>query len=171
MLRSGPADGRVVGTLFRILVVDDNPANVHLLQQKGLSSIAHPFQLDWVKDGSEALDFLFRRDSHANAPRPDLVLMDINMPILNGLEALRVIKGDAELRLIPVIMFSTSAEPDEVWQSYHAYANCYVQKPASLECLVKLIGAIESFWMDFAILPGRSVARQTAEGQKQCDDS
>ncbi len=161
MLKCGPADGRASGTLFRILVVDDNPADVYLLQQEALSTISRPHRLDWVKDGSEALDFLHRRGSHANALRPDLVLLDINMPLVNGLEALREIKSDPELSIIPVIMLSTSAVPDEVRESYQAHANCYVQKPTTLEQLVRLIGVIESFWMDLAILPGPSLAFQT----------
>jgi CheY-like chemotaxis protein len=138
--------------MFRILVVDDDPAAGYLLQ-KLMKDLQRPHELYLVKDGLEALDFLHRRGAYNHIPLPNLILLDVHMPRLSGLEALAVIKSDPELRLIPVIMLSTSNQPDEVRRSYEAHANCYVQKPTDLEGSVKLVQAVEAFWIDFALPP------------------
>jgi len=152
--------------MFRILVVEDNPADFFLLKET-FGTLSCPHSLDWVKDGAEALDFLDRRESHADALRPDLVLMDINMPGISGLEALRTIKRDPELCMIPILMLSTSAWPDEVRESYQVHANSYVQKPTTLERAARLVRAIESFWIDFAISPGPRVASPNGEARSR----
>ena len=154
--------------MFLILVVDDNPGDVSLLKEL-MKTLSRPYHIDWVQDGSEALDFLFRRGCYANAMRPNLVLMDMNMPRLTGLEALDALKSDPELRMIPVIMLSSSTLPAEVRQSYQAHVNCYVQKPMSLEQSLRLVRAIEAFWIDFVILPsadgyGSSTVHSTVSG-------
>jgi chemotaxis family two-component system response regulator Rcp1 len=150
--------------VFRILVVEDNPADAFLLKET-FQILSSPYHLDWVKDGSDALDLLYRRGSYANTSRPSLVLMDLNMPGVNGLEVLRAIKSDPDLSMVPVIMFSASAWPEEVRQSYGNYANGYVQKPTTLEQSVRLVRAIEAFWMDFVVLAGPSVAGHTGEAR------
>lgn len=142
--------------MFRILVVDDSPVDAALLME-GLKGVIRECQVDWVDDGAAALEFLRRRGAHAGAHRPQLILLDINMPRVTGLEALDAIKSDPDLRLIPVIVLSASPWPEDVRRSYSAHANSYVQKPTSLEGLELLIRAIEIFWMRVAILPEDTV--------------
>jgi chemotaxis family two-component system response regulator Rcp1 len=139
-----------VGSIFRILVVDDDPACANLLQEL-MKNVKHRYELHFAQDGVEALDFLHRRGSHAAAPRPNLILLDVNMPRLGGLETLSAIKSHPELRMIPVIMLSASSAPYDVRESYQAQANCYVQKPTDLERSVKLVQAVEAFWTEFAL--------------------
>lgn len=163
--------------MFRILLVDDSPVDAALLIE-GLKGLIRECQLDWVKDGAAALDFLRRHGAYAEAPRPQLILLDLNMPRLNGLEALDAIKSDPDLRLIPVIVLSASPWPDDVRRGYQAYANSYVEKPTSLAGLERLIRAIEIFWMHVAVLvepndqpsakyAGAAIAHSRAEAKSQ----
>jgi CheY-like chemotaxis protein len=122
--------------MFRILVVDDDPAGAYLLKEL-MQNVHHAYELHFVGDGFEALDFLRCRGKYAAARRPNLILLDINMPRLGGLETLSAIKSDPDLCLIPVIMLSTASDPNEVRKSYQARS-------------VKLVKAIEAFWMEFA---------------------
>jgi len=139
--------------MFRVLIVDDDPAVSHLL--RGLmQDVRHAHELHFAGDGVEALDYLHGRGDHAGAPRPHLILLDVNLPRLGGLETLSAIKTDPRLSAIPVIMLSTSSAPHDVRDSYLLHASCYVEKPAGLERSVKLVKAIEAFWMDFACLSG-----------------
>lgn len=140
------------GKVFRILVVDDDPAEAHVLQEL-MKNLQRKYELHAARDGVEALEFLRRQGAHAEASRPDLILLDVSMPRFGGLETLSTIKSDPELCVIPVIMFSTSGSARDVRQSYQARANCYVQKPADLKRFVKLLQAVETFWMEFALLP------------------
>lgn len=153
-------------SVFRLLVVEDNPADVYLLKDT-FRVFSQPYQVDWAKDGVEALNILFRRGPHEKALRPDLILMDINMPGLSGLEVLRTIKSDPDLMVVPVVMFSASAWPEEVQQSYRAHANCYVQKPTNLDEYSRFVRAIESFWIEFAMLPGPSRAGYSWEASSE----
>jgi CheY-like chemotaxis protein len=140
------------GQIFHILVVDDDRAGAQLMRRV-MKNLRARYELHFVWDGVEALDFLHRRGAHSEAPRPNLVLLDINMPRLGGLETLSAIKSDPELYVIPVIMLSTSNSSDDVQECYKARANCFVQKPIDLERSMKLLQAIETFWIDFALLP------------------
>jgi len=142
-----------VANVFRILVVDDDPAGARLFQEL-MKNLHRRHELHIARDGVEALEFLNRQGAHRAAPRPDLILLDINMPRLGGVETLSAIKSDPQLCVIPVIMLSTSGSPEDVWESYQARANAYVQKPTSLERTVKLVQAVEAFWIEFALLPG-----------------
>jgi CheY-like chemotaxis protein len=155
--------------VFHILVVDDDRASAELL--RGLmKNLRGRYELYFAWDGIEALDFLRRRGAHAEVPRPNLILLDINMPRLGGLETLSAIKSDPELYMIPVIMLSTSSSFDDVRESYLARANCFVQKPIDLDRSVKLLLSIETFWMDFVLFPpysGMSIAPVPAEAQNQ----
>jgi two-component system, chemotaxis family, response regulator Rcp1 len=139
--------------MFRILIVDDDPAVSHLLNGL-MQDVRHAHELHFAGDGVDALDFLHGRGDRAGAPRPNLILLDVNMPRLGGLETLSAIKTDPQLSTIPVIMLSTSGQPRDVCDSYLFHAACYVEKPANLERSVKLVKAIEAFWMDFACLCG-----------------
>jgi CheY-like chemotaxis protein len=138
--------------MFRILVVDDDPVAAYLLR-KCVKNLPSPPELFLVGDGAEALDFLYGRRAHTGAPRPNLILLDLHMPYLDGIETLAGIKGDPWLRAIPVIMFSTSDARADVHRSYQAYANCYVQKTTDLEQTTKFIQCLLAFWGGFALLP------------------
>lgn len=140
------------GNIFRILVVDDNRAGAVLLQEV-MTNLRRRYELHFAGDGVEALDFLHGRGAFPDAPRPNLILLDIDMPRLGGLETLQAIKSDPELCVIPVIMFSASVSPQHVQESYRARANCYLPKPSGLEHSRKLVQILEDFWVDSAILP------------------
>jgi two-component system, chemotaxis family, response regulator Rcp1 len=157
--------------VFHILVVDDDRAGAELLREL-MKNLRGRYELHFVWDGIEALDFLHRRGAHADVPRPKLVLLDINMPRLGGLETLSAIKSDPELYMIPVIMLSTSSSLDDVRESYLARANCFVQKPINLDRSVKLVQSIETFWMDFVLLPhhsGPPIASESAEATSRTE--
>ena len=138
--------------MFRLLIVEDNPAEAALMRDL-LKTLRRPHELYFAADGLDALDFLHCRGAYADAPRPNLILLDVQMPRMNGHDFLTSIKNDPQFSVIPVIMLSTSIRPEDISRAYQAHANCYVQKPNSLERAEKLIRAIEAFWIDVAILP------------------
>lgn len=138
-------------SLFHILITDDDPAFVHALRCV-LQTISRPCELHWAKDGLDALDFLYRRNSHHAAPTPHVILMDVDMPRMNGLRAIRAIRSDSALSGIPVIMLSGAALPAVVRATYGEHANAFVRKPADLKQLADFLRAIEAFWMQFAVL-------------------
>lgn len=118
-----------------------------------MRSVPRPHEMYSVGDGIDALDFLQCRPPYVDAPRPNLILLDINMPRMDGFEFLARVKTDAELCVIPVIVLSASDSPQDIRKAYEGHANCYVQKPRNLERANRVIQAIEAFWMDVAILP------------------
>lgn len=137
-----------------ILLVEDNPGDVRLTRE-ALREGRMPTRLSVVGDGEEAPDFLHRRGRHAAAPRPDLILLDLNLPRMDGREVLAAIKSDDALRRIPVVVLTSSlAEPD-VLASYQLSANCYVAKPVDYEQFIRVVRAIEEFWLTVARLPRR----------------
>jgi chemotaxis family two-component system response regulator Rcp1 len=150
--------------MFRILVVDDDPASGYLLQTL-MKDLQRPHEFYVVKDGLDALDFLHHRGAYHDIPLPNLILLDFHMPRLNGPETLAAIKSHPELRFIPVIMLSTSDRPEDVRRSYEAQANCYVQKPTDLDRSVKLVRAVEAFWIEFA-LPAPSAGRNGEDSRR-----
>lgn len=139
---------------FEILLVEDNPGDVMLTQeafQEG--KLAHSLSI--AVDGEEAMDFLCRRGAYADAPRPDLILLDLNLPKKDGREVLTELKSDPELHQIPVIVLTTSeAEPD-VRNAYRLHANCYLTKPIQMDDFFRKIRLIEDFWLSVVRLPGR----------------
>jgi two-component system, chemotaxis family, response regulator Rcp1 len=137
---------------FHILITDDDPAFVHVLRRM-LKNLSRSCELHWAKDGLDALDFLHRRNSHREAPTPHIILMDVDMPRMNGLRALRAIRNDAALSAIPVIVLSGAALPAVVRASYLDHANAFVRKTVDLDRLGELLRAIEAFWMRSAVLP------------------
>ena len=140
--------------MFRLLIVDDNPGDAELLWQL-LRTLNGPHEAYFAIDGVDALDFLYCRGPYADAPLPNLILLDINMPRMNGHELLARLKSDAELSIIPVIMLSTSSSPNDIRRAYQLHVNCYVLKPTTLDRAQKLVQAVEAFWMDVAVLPPR----------------
>ena len=137
---------------FNILLVEDSPSDVHLMKEVFKETLI-PKNLYVVKDGLEALQFLRRQDHYKNAPRPSLILLDLNLPRLNGKEFLREIKNDFNLKVIPVIVFTTSTSPSDILKSYQNYANCYITKPLGIEELIKVVQVIESYWLQVVTLP------------------
>jgi CheY-like chemotaxis protein len=135
-----------------ILLVEDN-AGDHRLTQEALREGKVYNNLHWAKDGVEALDFLRRRGKHANAPRPDLILLDLNLPRKDGREVLSEIKSDEDLKTIPVVILTTSQAEEDVVKSYHLHANCYVTKPVDLEKFIVVVQSIDRFWLTIATLP------------------
>ena len=138
--------------MFRVLVVDDNPTIVSLLRE-AMKDLKQRHSLYDVADGLTALDFLNRRSQYANAPRPDLILLSMNLQQVKSLDILRGIKADSALRNIPVIVLSSSINPIDARKAYDSQANCYLQKPFDLERTCLLVKAIRALWMDFALIP------------------
>ncbi|MGA9552422.1 MAG: response regulator, partial [Candidatus Sulfotelmatobacter sp.] len=130
---------------LRLLLVDDNPADVELTRE-ALAKSPHHSEIESVEDGAEALAFLARRGKYANAVRPDLVLLDLNLPKRDGLAVLASMRAGPELRPIPVVIFSTSKLSKDIMRSYELGANCYVSKPGNLNDFFSAVKSIEDFW-------------------------
>jgi len=137
---------------IEILLVEDNPGDVGLTRRalKGAKVIN---RLSVVSDGVEALRFLRRQDSYANAPRPDLILLDLSLPKMDGREVLATIKQDPDLQSIPVVILSSSQSEQDILKSYRLHANCYITKPIDLQQFVGVVHSIENFWFTVVKLP------------------
>jgi CheY-like chemotaxis protein len=110
-------------------------------------------RVSWVKDGAEALDFLHRQGKHANAPRPDLILLDWYLPKRDGADVLEEIRSDPDLKLIPVVILTGSDRHTDVLKAYGLHANCYVTKPVDVSKFVDVVRSIEDFWLTVVKLP------------------
>jgi chemotaxis family two-component system response regulator Rcp1 len=137
---------------IEILLVEDSPGDIWLTRDILLKGSV-PKNISVVTDGEQALDYLFARGRYSNVRRPDLVLLDLNLPRRNGLEVLSVIKNDPDLRIITVIVLTTSGAASDVNSAYQANANCYIVKPVELEAFTSAIESIEQFWLSMALLP------------------
>ena len=137
---------------IEILLVEDNPGDVRLTQE-ALKSAKVRNNLHVTTSGEEALDFLRRQGKFGQAPRPGLILLDLNLPVKNGMEVLTEIKADEALRSIPVVILTTSQAEQDVLKAYDLNANCYVSKPLDLDQFVKVVRAIEGFWLSIVQLP------------------
>jgi CheY-like chemotaxis protein len=138
----------------RILLVEDSPSDV-CLTQKVMADARIANELYVVGDGDEALDFLYRRDPYADAPTPDMILLDLNLPRKDGREVLQEIKCDDTLKHIPVIVLTTSREEADVLQSYELHANSYIAKPIDLHEFIDVVRSIEGYWLTIVRLPAR----------------
>jgi chemotaxis family two-component system response regulator Rcp1 len=138
----------------QLLIVDDNPADLGLARE-ALARCSPLCQVCTAEDGAEALAFLTRREKYANAVRPDLVLLDLNLPKRDGLAVLAAMKAAPELRRIPVVIFSTSQLSRDIARSYELGANCYISKPGNLSEFFSTMKSIEQFWFGFVSLPPR----------------
>jgi CheY-like chemotaxis protein len=136
----------------RILLVEDNAGDVRLTRE-ALREADLAVQLVAVPDGEQALAFLRKEGAHHDARRPDLILLDLNLPRKNGLEVLEEIKGDPELRRTPVLMLTTSSSARDVSACYDRGVNCYVVKPLDLDDFTGLVQEINRFWLEVARLP------------------
>ena len=135
-----------------ILLVEDNPADVRLTREALKEGKVYN-NLHWAKDGVEALEFLRREGKHAAAPRPDIILLDLNLPKKDGREVLQDIKKDDKLKRIPVVILTTSKAEEDVLKSYNLHANCYVTKPVDLEQFIVVVKSIDMFWLTVVTLP------------------
>lgn len=137
---------------IEILLVEDSPSDTELtveaLKESGVVS-----RLNHVEDGVEAMDFLARRNSYASAPRPDLILLDLNLPRKDGREVLAELKADPDLRTIPVVVLTTSKADQDIAKAYQLQANCYIAKPVDFEQFVSVVRSIEHFWLEVVTLP------------------
>lgn len=136
----------------RILLVEDNPGDVRLTQE-AFREARVLVDLTVASDGIEAMDMLKRRGPYADFKRPDLILLDLNLPRKNGRELLTEIKADDELRRIPVIVMTTSKAEQDIHRAYNLNANCYITKPVDLEEFLNVVRSIEDFWLTIVTLP------------------
>ena len=136
----------------QILLVEDNPGDVRLTIE-ALKEAKVFNKLTVVKDGIEALSLLRRQGQHARAARPDLILLDLNLPKKDGREVLAEIKADNNLKHIPVVILTTSQDEQDVFKSYNLYANCYITKPVDLDQFITVVKSIEDFWLGIVVLP------------------
>ena len=135
-----------------ILLIEDSPSDADLAREAlGQGKILN--NLHFVEDGVEAMKFLRRKEPYLRVPRPDLILLDLNLPKKTGVEVLTEIKTDQSLKLIPVVILSTSAAQEDIIQSYSLHANCYITKPVDFVQFTKVIRLIEEFWLAVVKLP------------------
>nr|WP_204342509.1 response regulator [Micromonospora terminaliae] len=137
---------------MRVLLVEDDPADVALIEE-ALDAHALPTTLRHVPDGVEAMAFLRHQGQYADAPRPELILLDLNMPRMNGREVLAAVKADPWLQSIPVVVFTTSSIDADVLASYTAHANAYISKPIDMDDFERVVGQIHRFYGRTATLP------------------
>jgi len=135
-----------------ILLVEDNPGDVRLTIEALKEAKVHN-RLSVVSDGVEALAFLRNEGPYADAPRPDLILLDLNLPRKDGREVLAEVKSDPDLKLIPVVVLTTSRAEKDLFQAYESHANCYITKPVDFQQFLTVIKSIEDFWLSIVKLP------------------
>lgn len=137
---------------IRILLVEDSPGDV-LLTKEALREAKVATDLSVVGDGEAAMAFLRREGEHAEAPRPDLVLLDLNLPRKDGREVLEEVKNDPDLKRIPVIVLTTSSAEEDIVAAYDQHANSYIRKPVDLDKFLRVVRSIEDYWVGFVALP------------------
>lgn len=147
-----PENNKILGRPIDILLIEDNPRDITLFQE-AFDNGNTTNDIHVVRDGVEALDYMFKRGKHVNVMTPDIVFLDISMPKKNGIEVLQAIKADKELRMVPVIMLSTSNNKEDIVRAYKNYANSYIIKPIDFNKFVEIIKTVESFWMTLSELP------------------
>ena len=142
----------IAGRPIEILLVEDSSTDV-MLAEEALDRAKMRNNLHVVKDGVEAMAFLRREGPYANVPRPDLVLLDLNMPRKDGREVLAEVKADDDLKYIPVVVLTTSQAQADVLRAYGLHANCYISKPVDFEQFTDVVRAIDQFWFTVVTLP------------------
>ena len=141
---------------IEILLVEDNPGDVRLTAE-ALKKSRVRNKVHVVEDGVVAMEFLYQKGKFADAVRPDLILLDLNLPKKNGREILAEIKKDKDLKRIPVVVLTISNAEEDILQSYNLYANCYITKPIDLMKFIKVINSIENFWLTVVKLPKKKL--------------
>ncbi|WGV28134.1 response regulator [Halotia branconii] len=137
-----------------IFLVEDNKADIRLIQEALKNSLV-PHQVVIVRDGVDAMAFLRQEGEYADAPRPDLILLDLNLPKKDGREVLAEIKADPVLKRIPVVVLTTSKNEDDIFHSYDLHVNCYITKSRNLNQLFQIVKGIEDFWLSIVTLPSQ----------------
>lgn len=145
---------QAIGRLIEILLVEDNPADVRLTIE-ALNENKVLNNLSVAEDGEQALAFLRQQGPFASAPRPDVILLDLNLPRKNGREVLAAIKSDPNLKQIPVVILSSSEDDRDVLEAYRLHANCYITKPVDMNQFLTVVRSINSFWFSIVTLPPR----------------
>ena len=140
------------GKAIEILLVEDNPGDVRLIEE-ALKEGKVRNTLHVVYDGVEAITFLHKQGEYSEIPRPDLILLDLNLPKKDGREVLAEIKADENLKRIPVVVLTTSQSEKDILKSYDLYANCYITKPVDLDKFLEVVKSIEDFWLTVVKLP------------------
>lgn len=141
-----------IGKPIEILLVEDNPGDIRLTRE-GLKEGRIFNNLSVVEDGVAAMAFLRREGEYADAPHPDLILLDLNLPKKDGREVLKEIKSDPKLRRIPVVILTTSRAEEDIKGTYNQHANCYITKPVNFDQFVNVVKSIEDFWLTIVRLP------------------
>jgi len=136
-----------------ILLIEDNPGDVRLIKE-GLKENKVLNNLNVVKDGEKAIEFLKREGIYSQAPVPELIILDLNLPRKNGKEVLEYIKTNDELKLVPVVVLTSSKAEEDIISSYELNANCYITKPVNLDDFISVVKSIEFFWLCIVKLPG-----------------
>jgi two-component system, chemotaxis family, response regulator Rcp1 len=137
---------------IQVLLVEDNPGDVRLTREALKDAKMH-ISLEVARDGVEAMLILKQEGDYARSPRPDLILLDLNLPRKDGREVLKEIKESPELKSIPVVVLTTSESDKDILQSYMLHANCYITKPVSIGGLLKVVKSIDAFWLSVVKLP------------------
>jgi chemotaxis family two-component system response regulator Rcp1 len=143
---------RKIGMPLEILLVEDSPGDIRLTRE-AFKDAKVLVNLHVALDGEEAMAFLECKGTHVNSPRPDLILLDLNLPKKDGRAVLAEIKGNTMLQTIPVVILTTSASEADILKSYALHANCYITKPVDLEGFLKVVKSIDSFWLSVVKLP------------------
>ena len=139
---------------IEILLVEDSPSDAEFTVE-ALKEAKMRNHLSIAEDGVQAMEFLRRQGRYANAPRPDLIMLDLNLPRKDGREVLAELKADADLKMIPVVVLTTSRAEEDVLRAYQLHANCYITKPVDFQQFLSVVRAIESFWLFVVTLPPR----------------
>ena len=137
---------------IEILLVEDSPSDANLtIREFSKAKIAN--NLHWVEDGETAMEYLRNQGEFLDAPRPDLILLDLNLPGMDGREVLEEVKSDTDLKRIPIVILTTSNDEQDVLRSYNLNANCYVTKPIDIEQFINVVQLIKEFWLAAVLLP------------------
>ena len=152
-MTSGAAGG-LKGRPIEILLVEDSPSDVRLTQE-ALHRAKVNNTLNIARDGAEAMEYLRQEGRFAGVTRPDLVLLDLNLPRKSGQDVLAEIKSDERLKRIPVVVLTTSRAEQDIVKSYNAHANCYITKPVDLDKFIAVVKSIDEFWLTIVKLPSR----------------
>ncbi len=141
-----------MGRVINILMIEDNPGDVRLTKE-ALKGFKLANTISVTRDGVEGMQFLRREGEFADAPRPNLILLDLNLPKKNGIKVLEEIKTDPKLKQIPVLVLTSSSAEKDVSEAYSKHANCYITKPISFDEFIKVVSTIKDFWFSLATLP------------------
>ena len=144
----------IIAKPIEVLLVEDNPGDVRLTREalKGSKVLNN---LHVVENGEDALFFVRQQGAHINAPRPDLILLDLNLPKIDGREVLSNIKADENLKRIPVVILTTSQAEEDILKAYNLNANCYITKPVDFDQFLNVVRVVEEFWLTIVKLPSR----------------